>query len=309
MNQPRITGVLPYLPKEIRSRVEKTALGEWLEVEEIRLRAGAPLTLGIWGESCFLTPAGGITNHENDAYHVSQEEVQSAFAAICENSVYAHMDEIRQGFLTLKGGHRVGICGKAVTEEGKIKTFREVSSLNFRVAHEIIGIADGIMDAIVKGTEVESTLIISPPQTGKTTLLRDVTRQVSNRGFKTAVADDRGELGAMYGGVPQNDVGAQTDIIDSAPKDEAILMMLRTMSPKVIISDEIASEKDVEAIRLAHGTGVSIVATTHGSDLDEVKNRQVLRPLFADKVVRKAILLRRDFSTLDSVTYTKSVEL
>lgn len=309
MKEPRIAEVLPYLPGEVRKLVEKAALNEWLETEEIRLRAGAPLTLGIWGESCFITKSGGMTNHENDAYRVTQEEIQSAFAAICENSIYAHMDEIRQGFLTLKGGHRVGICGKAVTEEEKIKTFREVSSLNFRIAREIIGIADGIMDSIVKGDRVESTLIISPPQTGKTTLLRDVTRQISNRGFKTAVADDRGEIGAMYGGVPQNDVGAQTDLIDNAPKGEAILMMLRTMSPKVIVSDEIAGERDVDAIRLAHGTGVAIIASTHGSDLEEVKKRRVLRPLFEEGVFRHAILLRRDFSSLDSVTYTRSVDL
>ena len=309
MNGSRITGVLPYLPKDIRCKIERAALGEWLEIEEIRLRTGAPLTLGIWGESCFLTPAGGITNHESDAYRVSQEEVQSAFMAICENSVYAHMDEIRQGFITLKGGHRVGVCGKTIVEEGKIRNFREVSSLNFRIAHEIIGIADSVMDSVVKGVDILSTLIISPPQTGKTTLLRDLARQVSNRGFKTAIADDRGELGAMYSGRPQNDVGAQTDIIDSAPKDEAILMLLRTMSPKVIISDEIACEKDVDAIRLAHGTGVAIIATTHGLNIEDVKNRKILRPLFADKVFKQAILLKRDFSTLDSVTYTKTVEL
>ena len=309
MERMRISEVLPYLPQEVRERVEKAALGDWLDVEEIRLRANAPLTLGVWGESCFLTPTGGITNHENDAYRVTQEAVQSAFAAICENSVYARLDEIRQGFLTLKGGHRVGICGKAAAEEGKIKTFREVSSLNFRIAHEVIGIADGIIDSIVQGSRVYNTIIISPPQTGKTTLLRDVTRQISNRGFKTGVADDRGELGAMYRGVPQNDLGAQTDIIDNAPKAEAILMLLRTMSPKVIISDEIACQEDVQAIALAHGTGVAVVATTHGSDIDEVRSRNILKPLLDGKVFEKAILLRRDFSTLDSVTYTKAVDL
>ena len=123
------------------------------------------------------------------------------------------------------------------------------------------------------------------------------------------MADDRGELAALYQGMPQNDIGAQTDVIDNAPKAEAILMLLRTMSPKVIISDEIACEEDVAAIRLAHGTGVSIIATTHGSNLDEVMRRPVLRPLFEDGVFQKAIFMRRDFSTMDSVTYTKSVEL
>lgn len=305
----RVLDVLPYLSEEIRKRVENAAMEDWLEIEEIRLRAGAPLTLGIAGESCFMTNEGGITNYETDAYVVRCEEVQSTFAAICENSVYAHLDEIRQGFLTLKGGHRVGVCGKAVLEKGKIRTFREVSSLNFRIAHEIIGIADSVMDHIVCGNRVESVLIISPPQVGKTTLLRDVMRQISDRGFKTGVADDRGELAALYGGVPQNRIGAQTDVIDNAPKAEAILMLLRTMSPKVIISDEIACEEDVAAIRLAFGTGVSVIATTHGSDVEEVKRRSLLKPLFDDGVFQKAILLRRDFLTVDSVTYTRAVAL
>lgn len=309
MNKPRITEVLSYLPQTIRCLVERAALGEWLEIEEIRLRAGVPLTLGIWGESCFVTPSGGITNHESDAYRVTKEEVQGAFMAVCENSVYAYLDEIRQGYVTIKGGHRVGICGKAVVEGEKITTFREVSSLNFRIAHEVLGLADPIMDAIVCGTEVVSTLIISPPQTGKTTLLRDVVRQVSNRGFKTGVADDRGELGAMYAGEPQNDVGAQTDIIDSAPKSEAILMLLRTMSPKVIISDEIACTQDVKALCQAGGTGVAVIATTHGKTLEDVKKRNLLMPLFREKIFRQAILLHRDFSLLDSAIRTEAMPL
>ena len=134
-------------------------------------------------------------------------------------------------------------------------------------------------------------------------------RQVSDRGFKCGVADDRGELGAVYGGVPCNNIGAQTDIIDGAPKAAAIEMLLRTMSPKVIISDEIASEKDVEAIRLAAGTGVKIIASTHGDSAEEVLCRPMLAPLFRDGIFERAIILRRDFSTPDSVTYTEAVEL
>ena len=309
MNQPRVADVLPYFPARIRYLLEQATFSQWLEIEEVRLRANAPLTIGVWGDSCFVTETGGMTNHERDACRVTADEVQSAFLAICENSIYAHMEEIRQGFLTLKGGHRVGICGKAAVEEGRLKTFKEISSLNFRIAREVVGVADGIMDDIVQGREIKSTLILSPPQCGKTTLLRDLIRQISNRGFKVGVADDRGELGAMYCSVCQNDLGAQTDVIDNAPKAEAISLLLRTMSPKVIASDEIACQKDVDAIRLAHGTGVAIIATTHGSNLAEVKQRALLKPLFEDGVFARAIILKRDFSTLDSVSYTKAVEL
>lgn len=305
----RINSILPYIPKEIRVLIEKIVYNDWLEIEEIRLRAGMPLTLEICGESCFLTPSGGISNHEIDAYRVSQEEVQNAFMAICENSIYAHMDEIRQGFITLKGGHRVGICGKAITEDEKIINFREISSLNYRIAHEILGISDSVINSVIQNLQVISTLVISPPQSGKTTLLRDLSRQISNRGFKTGIADDRGELAAMHGGLPQNDIGAQTDIIDGAPKSEAILMLLRTMSPKVIISDEIACEDDVKAIRLAHGTGASIIASTHGISVDDVKSRAVLRPIFEDNIFKQAIIIKRDFNNINSIGQTKIIKL
>lgn len=307
MKKQRISEILPYMPVNIAELLSKIGSGEWFDVEEVRLRCGAPLTVGIWGESCFVTPAGGITNYESDAYTVSSEEVQTAFGRVCENSVYAHLEEIRQGFITIRGGHRVGICGKAVCDGKEIKTFREISSLNFRIAHQLIGLADGIIDKIIDGENVKSTLLIAPPQMGKTTLLRDIIRQVSDRGFKCGVADDRGELAAMYRGVPCNDIGAQTDVIDGAPKADAVELLLRTMSPKVIASDEIASEADVEALRAAAGTGVKIIATTHGSSVEEALSRKVLKPMFEDKIFDSAILIRRDFSTPESVTYTEAI--
>ena len=309
MKKQRISEILPYMPVNIAELLSKIGSGEWFDVEEVRLRCGAPLTVGLWGESCFVTPAGGITNYESDAYTVSSEEVQTAFGRVCENSVYAHLEEIRQGFITIRGGHRVGICGKAVCDGKEIKTFREISSLNFRIAHQLIGLADGIIDKIIDGENVKSTLLIAPPQMGKTTLLRDIIRQVSDRGFKCGVTDDRGELAAMYRGVPCNDIGAQTDVVDGAPKAAAVELLLRTMSPKVIASDEIASEADVEALRVAAGTGVKIIATTHGSSVEEALSRKVLQPMFEDKIFDSAILIRRDFSTPESVTYTEAISL
>ncbi len=309
MEKQRIKQVLYYLPQNIRDMLYKIVEDEWISIEEIRLRSGTPLAVGVCGESCFVTKTGGITNYESDAYKITAEEVQAAFTAICENSVYAHLEEIRQGFITIKGGHRVGICGKAVTDGGEIKTFREVTSLNFRVAHQIIGIADGIIDAVIRGGDVRSTLIISPAQVGKTTLLRDIVRQVSNRGYKCGIADDRGELAAVYKGVAVNDVGAQTDVIDGAPKAAAIEMLLRTMSPKVIISDEIASDRDVEALRIAAGTGVKVIATTHGDNVEDILKRKVLEPIIRDGVFSQAIVLKRDFSLAESPVEARVMEL
>ncbi len=304
----RVSEVLSYLPRQVGDILSCLLSKTMIEIEEIRLRTNCPLTISVWGESCFVTPTGGISNHESDAYKLSAQEVQTAFTAVCENSVYAHLEELRHGFITIKGGHRVGVCGKAVTDGGRIVTFREISSLNFRIANQIIGLSDGIIDSIIREGCVISTLIVSPPRMGKTTLLRDITRQVSNRGFRCAIADDRGELAAMYSGIPSNLVGAQTDVIDGAPKAEAIEMLLRTMSPEVIISDEIASEADVAALRGASGTGVSIIATTHGATIEDVMRRNTLLPLFKDKIFSQAVMISRDFSTPDSVTYTKVVE-
>ncbi len=309
LKKQRIGEVLPYLPDNIRKMLEKILFDEWIEAEEIRLRCNAPLTVGVWGESCFITKSGGMTNYESDAYKVTQEEVGTAFRKVCENSVYAHLEEIRRGYITVKGGHRVGVCGRAVAERGEINSFKEISSLNFRIAREIIGIADGVIDRIVKGAEVKSTLIISPPQMGKTTLLRDILRQVSNRGFKCGVADDRGEIAAMYQGVPTNDIGAQTDVLDSAPKALSIEILVRTMSPKVIISDEIGSYEDATAILKAAGTGVNIIASCHGDNLEDVMSRRSLKPLFEDRVFKQAITLKRDFLDNESVTYTEVTEL
>lgn len=304
-----------YMPSRIRmilsSLAERIGTDTESEIitEEIRLRCNAPLTVGICGESCFVTAEGGMTNYEDNAYKVSAEEVREAFGKICENSVYTYLDEIRRGYITLDGGHRVGICGKAVCEKGAIAAISEVSSLNFRIAHEIIGIADGIIDKIINGSDVESTLIIAKPQMGKTTLLRDVIRQVSDRGFKCGVADDRGELAAMHKGIPGNRIGAQTDVIDSAPKAAAVEMLLRTMSPKVIATDEIANKEEADALLLAAGTGVRVIATAHGDGAEDACRRPIIANLLKEKVFKQAIVLKRDFSTPDCVTYTKAVRL
>lgn len=309
MKKQRVLEVLPYLPCDIRKALSDIAEDEWINIEEIRLRNNAPLTIGVCAESCFVTKEGGVTNYESDAYKVKPEEVQAAFSAICENSVYAHLEEIKQGFITIRGGHRVGICGQVVADCGEIKTFREVTSLNFRIAHQLLGIADGVINSVINKNDVRSTLIISPPQVGKTTLLRDVARQVSDRGFKCGIADDRGELAAIYMGASTNDIGAQSDVIDGAPKAAAIEMLLRTMSPKVIITDEIATAYDADALVLAAGTGVRVIATTHGEDIEDAKKRPIIARLIDAGIFSQAIVLKRDFSMAESVPEARVIRL
>ena len=304
-----IKDILLYLPREIKGVVEKIDDEIKRDIEEVRIRAETPLTVRLRGNCCFVTERGGITNNIDNAYIVSRADLQKTFMLICDNSVYAHTNELSQGFIALRGGHRVGICGKAILENEKIKMFKDISSLNFRIAKQVIGVADGVMNHIVCNGMALSTLIISPPGWGKTTLLRDLTRQISDSGFVTGVVDDRGEIAAMYDGVPQNDVGTQTDVLDNIPKSQGVLMLLKTMAPDVIINDEIASKDDAEAISLAAGTGVAIVATTHGSSIEEVKNRQILKPLFENNVFKKALIIERKFSREDTYMRIKAVRL
>ena len=304
-----IKDILVYLPREIKGVIEKIDEEIKQEIEEIRIRSEAPLTVQVRGKCCFVTGIGGITNNARNSYIVSRAELQKAFMLICDNSVYAHTNELVQGFITLKGGHRVGICGKAVLENEKIKTFKDRSSLNYRIAKEVVGVADGVINHVVCNGSVLSTLIISPPRWGKTTLLRDLARQISNAGFVTGIVDDRGEVAAMYDGVPQNDVGTQTDVLDNVPKSMGVLMLLKTMAPDVIINDEIASEDDAKAISLAVGTGVTVIATTHGTGIEEVKSRQILKPLFENNVFKRVLLIERRFSNAEPFMRIKAVKI
>ncbi len=290
----RTEEILLYMPERLRG-----VIGGVLELvgdslAEIRLRAAAPLTAVTLGGQYAVLPSGSLSQNAGGAYIVSQSDIKHIFQAVCDNSVYAYTEEIRQGFITIPGGHRVGFVGRTVSSNGTIESFREISSLNIRIAHEIIGAANNIMSRIVKDGRTLNTIVISPPNMGKTTILRDIARQLSNCGIKTAIADDRGEIAAMYKGVPQNDVGINTDVIDNAPKGEAIVLLLRSMSPQVIISDELSTTADTEAVLRAFGTGAAVIASAHGESLESVRTRRVLKPLFESGGFELAVVLSRE---------------
>ncbi len=292
--------ILRVLPNYMKSMVEKTfeIMGDSLQ--EIRIRCGKPLVITATNGSFAISSEGSPSPAVGGAYMVSDSDLQLIFQAVCENSVYAFMDEIKQGFVTLKGGHRVGFVGRAVTDGKKIENFREISSINIRIAREVIGAANYIIDDVLKAQGVVNTLVVSPPLGGKTTVLRDLARQISDRGVKTALADDRGELAALFKGVPQNDVGVQTDVIENAPKADGVVMLLRTMSPQLIVTDEISTKSDAEAINQCFGTGVSVVASAHGSSAEEVMSRESLRPLFGGIGFRQIIVLHKEGTGLNT---------
>lgn len=269
------------------SKQLQQALLIWLKqdrrLEEIRLRVNRPLFIRYGGQESMIDKRGDITTKEIDAVKISGNDLQEIFLKMSEYSFYAYEDEIRQGYLTTKEGCRVGICGKVVCDSGKIKTIHHISSLNIRFPYENKGCSKWLLPYLFNENQVEHTLIISPPMCGKTTLLRDLIKQLSDGsdsidGKTVGVVDERGEICACHLGIPQNDMGNKTDVLDGCPKVEGMMMLVRTMSPEVIAIDEVGSKQEFDAMEYAMNCGCSILATIHGNHLEEVlhKNKTIL---------------------------------
>ncbi len=311
------------LPSKISSLINKEKLKE---LQEIRIR----------------TNRQAILKYDNDEiitdYKPTEKEVIQILQMLCDNSIYSYQTQICNGFITLYGGHRVGITGSIAMKDGKVSNINYISSLNFRIAKEIIGVSDKIIEFIVNkesynngksnasfndsndiksnenynntkdnndiknnadrienkaSLEVNNTLIISKPGTGKTTMLRDIVRNISNMGFTTSLIDERGELAAMYKGVPQNDVGLRTDVMDNVTKSLGMKIAVRSMSPQVIIADEIGTKEDIEAINYGICSGVKGIFTAHAGDINELKMNENLNKLYEQKLFTRLIFLEK----------------
>lgn len=232
---------------------------------EIRLRTGGGLAVADADGVMYVTHRGSLTKNFHEAIPVTAKDIRRGMELITRSSVYAFENEIKNGFVTLSGGHRIGICGEAVTENGRIARIKTVQSLNYRFAREIIGAADCVMDRIYDGRDIKNTLIVSPPMCGKTTMLRDIARQLSEAGRKVSIVDERGEIAACFCGTSPFGVGYTCDVLSGVNKAEGMLMMLRSMSPEVIVTDEIGGEEDFAAVREIKKRGVKIITSLHGS--------------------------------------------
>lgn len=267
------------------------------KIDEIRLRIGQPVWL-LYDRKCgYLLKNGTFGKERKKAHIVTALELRETMEYVSDYSMYAYENQLKQGYITIQGGHRVGIAGKVVLENGKIKTITEIGMLNIRFARAYIGCSKKVMPYITEQNDIVSTLIISPPGGGKTTLLRDLIRELaSEKGGKTVgVVDERSEIAACYLGIPQNDLGVTTDVLDACPKAEGMLMLLRSMAPEVIAVDEIGTKEDLQAICRVANCGCKILATIHGSSMEEMKEKTILKELINKNIFQRFLVLDNRF--------------
>ena len=287
------------LPEPVLSRARALSREDMSRAEELRLRAGrVPAVVFPEGERPLdgLGPAGAAL-------------LERVLEAASRWSLHTVLDQVCQGFITLEGGHRLGLCGRAVMEDGRIRSLRDISSLSLRVARQVPGAAAQAVPLLWEGGALQSTLILAPPGAGKTTLLRDLIRAVScgegGPPLRVGVADERGELAASWRGVPQMDLGPRTDVLEGCPKAQGMLLLLRGMNPQVLAADEITAREDLPAIQQAAGCGAVLLATAHAGGAEDLRRRPLYRSLMGLGVFRRVVTIhpadgRREVEVADT---------
>lgn len=296
---------LDFIPEPLNMMLRKLPATLFERLEEVRVREQRPLEINAGSEHYFVTGDGRTTHEEPEAYKPRREDTHRLLDLISNHSLYTLEEELRKGFITLPGGHRVGLAGRTVLGGGRVEHLRDINSFNIRIARAVPGVADRILPYLLdtKTKRVLHTLIISPPQQGKTTLLRDLARQLSQgwqsrkggvpMGMKVGIIDERSEIAGSYKGLPGFDVGPRTDVLDGCPKAEGMMMMIRSMSPDVLIVDEIGRPEDADAVREALYAGISVIASVHGRDLAEVAARPGLASVTAQQIFQMYVQLER----------------
>lgn len=272
--------VINKLSEDIRNAlINQLSEEEFLTLTEIRLRVNKPIIVKF-----------GFFEKVFTNWTVTHSAIERTMFLLTEHSLYAIEEDLKNGYFTISGGHRVGVCGRIVTQDGKVSKIREISSLNIRISKEIVGVSNKMINKLIP---LKNTLIISPPACGKTTLLRDITRNLSNSGYTTCVIDERSEIAGSYRGVAQNDIGMRTDVLDCCPKGEGLQMALRTNAPHLIVLDELGNQKDIEALDEIFNCGVKVIATVHADSFDSFLKKSKFKNLISNQYIELYIELGR----------------
>ena len=294
-------------PVHIRKKIKNNL---WLnDLEEIRIRAGQPIELAYSGKTRYLTDMDGemcacvreSVQNARACYRITGADIAEMLSYISEYSLYAYQEELRQGYITIEGGHRVGIAGEIAKDREGIIGIKYISFMNIRVAHEKKGCAEKILPFLKDGESIYNTLLVSKPGAGKTTCLRDCIRSLSNgkegwEGMKICVVDERSEIAACHLGIPQNDMGIRTDVLSGCGKSEGMMLMLRSMSPQIIAVDELGGKKDFQAVEQAACSGVRILGTVNADTVEELWEKPYLKKWMKRGIFERFILIRHNRS-------------
>lgn len=283
------TKYFSYLSPRLRSAVQSMQQSDIDRLQEIRIRAGRPLAVTVNGREHFLMMSGNLTAYPDQAVKVTRMETEETFRKVCEYSVYSYAKEIREGFITLRGGARVGISGTAVYDGIRLSGMRDVSSLCFRMPRQVRNCAARLArETVVRNKG--GLLIAGKAGSGKTTMLRDLCR-ILGSSSRVSLIDTRGEIAGILHGVPQYDIGSHTDIFDGFPRSDGAVMALRAMTPEYIVCDEISTNEEAQALLQVYGCGVNIIASAHAGSFDDLMKRRALKPLIDAGVFSSAAIL------------------
>lgn len=307
--------ILPLLAPGVRRHLAQLAPEVVSQLEEIRLRLARPLAIVAAFGKRFVAPGGRLTAESHAGYTVTAEDVRRTLEAVSQSSWYALVERLREGFLTLPGGHRLGLAGEAVLDGPEVRSLKNITSINVRLAREVPGCAGAVMPYILdrEAGLPYHVLVVSPPRAGKTTFLRDVVRSLSSGlphlglpPLNVGLVDERWEIAACFEGVPQNDVGPCTDVLAGWPKAHGMLVLLRTMSPQVIATDEMGGAEDLAALWEVLNAGVKVVATVHAAGLEDLERRAGWRAVLAQNIFERYVILsgRRGPGTVEAVLDT-----